>query len=186
MKDNQELKPCPKCNKSWIYVSDGDYYSTKGYRINCSCGYAWKTISWQKTKQETIEVWNRRLNNEKEKQIEEMVKEIECAKQGIWSGETPRNEDEDYLWHSRRIAEYLTQLGYRKIDKDSVVVLKEDWKDNHDLALMSGKKEGSKETAEKILAIIGNMIDECDDRFKLKDYQWHKDLCRQYNVEIKE
>ena len=32
---NDKLKPCPKCNKSWLYVSDGDYYSdyeSNGYR----------------------------------------------------------------------------------------------------------------------------------------------------------
>lgn len=62
---NDKLKPCPKCNKSWLYVSDGDYYSdyeSKGYRVNCSCGYAWKAISWQKTEQEAIQEWNRRVN----------------------------------------------------------------------------------------------------------------------------
>ena len=52
--------------------------------------------------------------NEK-KQIEEMAREIECAKQDIWANVRTRGEDEDYLWHSRAIAEHLTAKGYRKI-----------------------------------------------------------------------
>ena len=57
------------------------------------------------------------------KQIEEMAKEIENAKRDIWAGVTTREEDEDYLWHSRRIAENLINLGYQKVDKDKQVVL---------------------------------------------------------------
>ena len=63
---DKQIKPCPHCQKSWMYVSDGDYYSdyeSKGYRINCRCGYAWKTISWQPTREEAIDLWNRRANN---------------------------------------------------------------------------------------------------------------------------
>ena len=57
-----ELKPCPICGKSWLYVSDGDYYSdyeSKGYRVNCRCGYCWSAIYWQKTREQAIEAWNR-------------------------------------------------------------------------------------------------------------------------------
>lgn len=48
-----EIKKCPFCGGAWLYVSDGDYYSdyeSKGYRVNCKCGYAWKAISWEKNK----------------------------------------------------------------------------------------------------------------------------------------
>ena len=58
---------------------------------------------------------------DKEKQIEEMAKEIELAKKNIWENVYTRKEFEDYLWHSRRIAEHLTNKNYRKIDKDSIV-----------------------------------------------------------------
>lgn len=40
-----------------------------------------------------------------------------------------------------------------------------------------------KETAQEILQYIGNLCDDCDERFKLKDYQWHKNLCKKYGVE---
>jgi len=64
--DKQELKPCPHCQTSWLFVSDGDYYSgyeSYGFRVNCQCGYAWGTISWQPTEEQAIEMWNRRVNN---------------------------------------------------------------------------------------------------------------------------
>lgn len=64
---------------------------------------------------------------EKEKQIEEMAKEIEKAKQKIWAGVRTRAEDEDYLWHSRAIAEHLMLQGYRKIPDGSVVLTREEY-----------------------------------------------------------
>ena len=63
----ERLKPCPFCKDIWLFVSDGDYYSgyeSFGYRVNCQCGFAWKAITWKKTKKEAIEAWNRRTNNE--------------------------------------------------------------------------------------------------------------------------
>ena len=52
-----------------------------------------------------------------QEQIEEMAKEIEKAKQHIWASVRTQTEDEDYLWHSRAIAEHLTSQGYQKIDE---------------------------------------------------------------------
>lgn len=51
-----------------------------------------------------------------QEQIEEMAKEIEKAKQHIWASVMAQAEYEDYLWHSRAIAEHLTSQGYQKID----------------------------------------------------------------------
>ena len=59
------LKPCPFCHDAWMYVSDGGYtsgYESYGYRIECRCGWAWKQIGWQKTEEEAIEKWNRRVS----------------------------------------------------------------------------------------------------------------------------
>lgn len=47
-----------------------------------------------------------------------------------------------------------------------------------------GYEQGRKDTAKEILEGIGNFFDECDDRFRLKDYQWHKELCKYYGVEV--
>ena len=52
-----------------------------------------------------------------QEQIEEMAEEIEKAKQHIWASVRTQTEDEDYLWHSRAIAEHLTSQGYQKIDE---------------------------------------------------------------------
>jgi hypothetical protein len=78
---------------------------------------------------------------DKEKQIEEMAKEIESAKRDIWASVTTRKEDEDYLWHSRRIAEHLTSLDYQKVDKDSVVLSREEY-DNLKLEIQKAHNKG--------------------------------------------
>lgn len=66
------LKPCPYCKESWLYVSDGGYtsgYESKGFRVSCKCGFAWKSIEWQKTKEEAIKKWNDiHINRKAEKQ----------------------------------------------------------------------------------------------------------------------
>lgn len=57
-----KIKPCPLCGTAWLYASFGDYgsgYESNGYRINCRCGYAWKTISWQDTEDKAAEEWNK-------------------------------------------------------------------------------------------------------------------------------
>lgn len=62
-----KLKPCPYCKTIWICASVGDYgsdYEEHRYRVECRCGFAWKTITWRKTKQEAIEAWNRRASDE--------------------------------------------------------------------------------------------------------------------------
>ena len=76
------------------------------------------------------------------KQIEEMAKEIEHAKQGIWAGVIKRKEYEDYLWHSRRIAEHLTGVGYQKVDKDKQVVLTKEEYDNLKLEIQKAHNKG--------------------------------------------
>ena len=65
MQNRRRLKPCPFCHDSWMYVSDGDYYSgyeSYGYRVECRCRWAWKQIGWQKTEEEAIEKWNRKVS----------------------------------------------------------------------------------------------------------------------------
>ena len=56
----------------------------------------------------------------KQEQIEEMTEEIEKAKQHIWASARTQTEDEDYLWHSRAIAEHLTSQGYRKVSDNYI------------------------------------------------------------------
>ena len=59
-----DLKPCPKCGDAWIYALFGDWtsgYELYGYRVNCKCGYAWKTLDeWFPSKEQATEAWNRR------------------------------------------------------------------------------------------------------------------------------
>lgn len=55
------LKKCPYCHDAWIYASVGDYgsgYENLGYRIECRCGFAWKSVDWVKAKEEAIDKWN--------------------------------------------------------------------------------------------------------------------------------
>lgn len=56
----------------------------------------------------------------------------------------------------------------------------------HGLSLDATEERVRKETAKEILTYVGNLSDDCDDRIKLKDYQWHKNLCQKYGVEVEE
>lgn len=61
-----EIKPCPCCGTAWIYASVWDYgsgYESYGYRIQCRCGYAWKTIKWRDSEDEAIKEWNAEVSN---------------------------------------------------------------------------------------------------------------------------
>ena len=61
------IKPCPFCGTAWIYASIGDYgsgYEYNGYRIECKCGFAWKTIKWCNSKDEAIKEWNAEVSND--------------------------------------------------------------------------------------------------------------------------
>lgn len=45
-------------------------------------------------------------------------------------------------------------------------------------------EEVRKETAKEILAYVGNLYEDGDDLFQMKDYQWYKNLCKKYGVEV--
>lgn len=47
-------------------------------------------------------------------------------------------------------------------------------------------KEVRKEIAKEILTKVGNLTDDGDDRFHLRDYQWFVNLCKEYDVEVEE
>ena len=62
-----EIKPCPYCGDAWVYASVGDYgsgYEYDGYRMQCRCGFAWKTINWHDNKDEAIKEWNAEVSND--------------------------------------------------------------------------------------------------------------------------
>ena len=46
------------------------------------------------------------------------------------------------------------------------------------------REQAVKDTAKEILQSVGDIVDDGDDRFKYKDYQWHKRLCERYGVEV--
>ncbi|MGN0805345.1 MAG: hypothetical protein ACI4MS_08180 [Candidatus Coproplasma sp.] len=52
--------------------------------------------------------------------------------------------------------------------------------------LVHSDELASEHTAKEILSYVGNLYDDCDQRFQLKDYQWHKRLCEKYGVEVEE
>ena len=63
-----KLKPCQKCGDAWIYSSIGDWgsgYEHYGYRVNCKCGCAWKTLDeWLPSKERAIKEWNGRASDD--------------------------------------------------------------------------------------------------------------------------
>lgn len=114
----------------------------------------------------------------------------------------------------RGYANFLYDNNYRKIPENAVVLTREKYelieakstripidKDGNfiEYAIYDTDKvltkpeyrdyvynKARKETAKEILSYIGNFYDDCDQRFKLKDYQWHKRLCEKYGVEVEE
>lgn len=56
-----ELKPCPFCGNNYLNIQSGQIYDN--YWVYCGqCGVKTRKTD---TKEETIEVWNRRANNAK-------------------------------------------------------------------------------------------------------------------------
>jgi FtsZ-binding cell division protein ZapB len=45
-------------------------------------------------------------------------------------------------------------------------------------------EQAVKSTVKEVLQYVGDLYDDGDQRFRLKDYQWHKDLCKRYGVEV--
>lgn len=138
---------------------------------------------------------------DKEKQIEEMAKDIENTILGLG------------IHLCNKSAEKLYNLGYRKIDKDSVVLSKEEYEalkkqieywEHETKVARQDLFEESKETAEKIL---NEQYQECkvaeqdvlkirggknDDYYKgfslgMTNTKMHiQELAKQFGVEIKE
>ena len=94
----------------------------------------------------------------KQKQIEEMAKEIEKAKKHIWASVMPQADYEDYLWHSRAIAEHLMLQGYRNADEV--------------------RKETAKEIYERLIELSENP---CNNREEI-----YKEVFGKYGVEVEE
>ena len=57
--------PCPHCNDIWLYFSDMDRFQ---YKMNCSCGYAWRNSQWKNTKYEAVKTWNDHIRDVTKKQ----------------------------------------------------------------------------------------------------------------------
>ena len=115
-----------------------------------------------------------------EKQIEEKDKMF--ILNNILQEVKPLKLKEKIYW---RIVEFMNS----KLPEDSIVISREDWKDNHDQALMYGKKEGSKETAEKIYLQAKVIVDSTKWVVQGREYlhiDALKELVKQVGAEIKE
>lgn len=53
-----------------------------------------------------------------------------------------------------------------------------------ELLVAKGVEQAVKDKAKEILQYVGDLYDDGDQRFRLKDYQWHKDLCKRNGVEV--
>ena len=67
-----------------------------------------------------------------------------------------------------------------------MVLSKNEWLDMQSKLLLADdrEKQAVKDTAKEILQSVGDIVDDGDDRFKYKDYQWHKRLCEHYGIEV--
>lgn len=120
----------------------------------------------------------------KEKQIEEMAKIVlmncgECDTCKFLGKATNNIDCIDFL-----LANELYEQGYRKIDKDSVVLSTEELNEKQneawDRGIEYGKEKASKETAEKFLQLA---YDRTNDKFFIQKVE---ELAKSFGVEIKE
>ena len=94
------------------------------------------------------------------------------------------------------LAEYLIDLGYQKLPKDSVVLSREEYESDLTVHYEVGYEFGSKETAEKIIQMINDdrwgYWDSCDCG---KDETYWRDgniqgtlneIAKEFGIEIKE
>jgi hypothetical protein len=109
------------------------------------------------------------------KQIEEIQGLLFCNK---W--EQPFTDCEENIKCIECIAKQIYNAGYRKIDKDSVVLSKEELNTIQANFFDSGIKCGSKETAEKFLQLA---YDRCLEKSFIKKVE---ELAKSLGVEIKE
>lgn len=104
--------------------------------------------------------YKRRKTTTKREQVEQMAKE--------------RNEIKDIMKLLDRcgslnpmckaeVATIIYGNNYRKIPEDSVVLTQDEWNDENHLAQRFGYDLGSKETAEKILNELNNLIKNNED-----------------------
>lgn len=116
-------------------------------------------------------------------QIEEMAKDIYWCK----------SCDTSFEENCKLLAYDLVTLGYQKIDKDNVVLSREEWECLHNdyaKALYNARQNERKETAREIFNELkkkGAIHTEFDWNDYLEiDIDDLKELAKQYGVEIKE
>lgn len=112
---------------------------------------------------------------DKEKQIKEITNEIRPILENRTDIRYIPNLD-------KPIAKELISLGYQKVDKDSVVLNQEEWKNLHEdyaKALYEKEKQTRKETAREIIKWFKeNALDIPSD-------EYINEFAKQYGVEIK-
>lgn len=136
------------------------------------------------------------MNEIEQKEIEEVAKDIDAIYSTDFKG--------DYESGIRDIAKALIKMNYQKVDKDSVVLSKEEWASLQGKAWASTFKEAEisqlkeeldktrKETVEKyndkVVAIIQHLfgIGQIDFKAKIEFLKENEKILKQFGVEIKE
>lgn len=110
-------------------------------------------------------------HEEEHRQIEEIQNALPCI------------EAIKVMYRDIDFAKYLYDRDIRKLPENSVVLSREEYEEltlaKQSIFKMLDERDNQarKETAEKILKEVGKTCG---------DYQWFKNLCKQYGVEIKE
>ena len=121
---------------------------------------------------------------DKEKQIQEMAKDIENTILGLG------------IYLCNKSAEKLYNAGYRKLPENSVVLTREEYQKDFSSQFNKGYKIGGKETTNKIFNTIIQVLDERKERVKAFygvaesvgvdiAIRTTKELAKQFGVEIK-
>lgn len=127
----------------------------------------------------------------KQEQIEEIKRDIKKALEFDCSKgkcKTCKHKNEDNC-EIPLITDYLIEQGYQKLQKDSVVLTKEEYIDLSRTYIGEQIEQTRKETAKEILILLGKGFDETK-MTEFKNLPWYKLFCRElkhrYGVEAEE
>lgn len=111
------------------------------------------------TLREILKEKREKQQDKKEKQINELVNLLDDNDVSVSHWDYYNDDfNKTYRKELKNVAKIIINAGYLKIDKDSVVLSREELNTIQSNFFDSGIKYGSKETAEKILNDIGNHL----------------------------
>lgn len=105
-----------------------------------------------------------------------------------WQNAQTYNKNHEEIWarNTRQVEKEKAELQ-KQVDElkaRDMSEMRDLFNAETDRLIGKAHTQAVKDTAKEILQSVGDIVDDGDDRFKYKDYQWHKRLCERYGVEV--